>query len=172
MVCAFLLNKYSAAQDRGEAGIDPADTRQARVVSAAGLLVYALTITFAAIDWVMSIDAHWFSTIFGMLLMVGQGLTAFAFVIAHPGAAGQDASRSRSYMTSRHFHDLGKLMFAFVMLWAYLSFSQYLIIWGANLPEEITWYLQRIRGAVGLRRRCCSRSGTSCCRSCCCCRAT
>ena len=82
MLCTFLLNKYSAAQERGEAGIDPADTRQARVVAAPGLLVYALTISFAAVDWVMSINAHWYSTIFGMLLMVGQGLTAFAFVIA------------------------------------------------------------------------------------------
>jgi len=148
MLCTVLLNKYSAAQERGEAGIDPADTRQARVVAAPGLLVYALTISFAAVDWVMSINAHWYSTIFGMLLMVGQGLTAFAFVIAILALLVKTEPLA-SYLTSRHFHDLGKLMFAFVMLWAYLAFSQFLIIWGANLPEEIPWYLQRINGPWG-----------------------
>src|SRR5436190_12941761 len=136
MLCTFMLNKYSAAQERGEAGMDPADTRQARVVAAPGLLAYSLTISFAAVDWVMSINAHWYSTIFGMLLMVGQGLTAFAFVIAILALLVKTEPLA-SYLTSRHFHDLGKLMFAFVMLWAYLSFSQFLIIWGANLPEEI-----------------------------------
>jgi hypothetical protein len=148
MLCSFLLNKYSAAQDRGETGIDPADTRHARVVSAPGLLVYALTISFAAVDWVMSIDAHWYSTIFGMLFMVSQGLTAFAFVIAVLALLVKTEPVA-SYVTSRHFHDLGKLMFAFVMLWAYLAFSQFLIIWGANLPEEIPWFLERIRGPWG-----------------------
>jgi hypothetical protein len=148
MLCTFLLNKYSAAQDRGEAGIDPADTRQARVVSAPGLLVYALTISFATVDWVMSIDAHWYSTILGLLFMVGQGLTAFAFVTAMLALLVKTEPIA-SYVTSRHFHDLGKLMFAFVMLWAYLAFSQFLIIWGANLPEEIPWYLVRLRGPWG-----------------------
>ena len=148
MLCTFLLNKYSAAQDRGETGIDPADSRQARVVSAPGLLVYALTISFATVDWVMSIDAHWYSTILGLLFMVGQGLTAFAFVIAILALLARTEPIA-SYITSRHFHDLGKLMFAFVMLWAYLAFSQFLIIWGANLPEEIPWYLNRIRGPWG-----------------------
>ena len=148
MLCTFLLNKYSAAQDRGETGIDPADSRQARVVSAPGLLVYALTISFATVDWVMSIDAHWYSTILGLLFMVGQGLTAFAFVIAILALLAKTEPIA-SYVTSRHFHDFGKLMFAFVMLWAYLAFSQFLIIWGANLPEEIPWYLERIRGPWG-----------------------
>src|SRR6478735_4091075 len=148
MLCTFLLNKYSAAQERGEAGIDPADTRQARVVAAPGLLVYALTISFAAVDWVMSINAHWYSTIFGMLLMVSQGLTAFAFVIAIL-ALLIETEPLASYLTSRHFHDFGKLLLAFVMLWAYLAFSQFLIIWGANLPEEVPWYLERTTGSWG-----------------------
>jgi hypothetical protein len=148
MLCTFLLSKYSAAQERGAAGIDEADTRQARVVAAPGLLVYALTISFAAVDWVMSISAHWYSTIFGMLLMVSQGLTAFAFVIAILAMLAKSEPLA-SYVTSRHFHDYGKLLLAFVMLWAYLSFSQFLIIWGANLPEEIPWYLARVRGPWG-----------------------
>jgi hypothetical protein len=148
MLCTFLLSKYSAAQERGAAGIDEADTRQARVVAAPGLLVYALTISFAAVDWVMSINAHWYSTIFGMLLMVSQGLTAFAFVIAILAMLAKSEPLA-SYVTSRHFHDYGKLLLAFVMLWAYLSFSQFLIIWGANLPEEIPWYLERVRGPWG-----------------------
>jgi hypothetical protein len=96
----------------------------------------------------MSISAHWYSTIFGMLLMVSQGLTAFAFVIAILAMLAKSEPLA-SYVTSRHFHDYGKLLLAFVMLWAYLSFSQFLIIWGANLPEEIPWYLARIRGPWG-----------------------
>jgi hypothetical protein len=118
MLCMFFLNRYSAAQDRGDTGIDPADVRQARVVSAPGLLVYAITVSFAAVDWIMSIDAHWYSTIFGMLFMVGQGLTAFAFVIAILALLSRTEPMA-SYVTSRHFHDFGKLLFAFVMLWAY-----------------------------------------------------
>jgi hypothetical protein len=148
IVGAFLLNRYSAAQDRGEAGVVPADTRQVRVVSAPGLLIYSLTTTFASVDWLMSIDAHWYSTIFGLLLIVSQGLTAFAFVIAMLALLA-DTPPVSTYLTSRHFHDLGKLLLAFVMLWAYLAFSQFLIIWGGNLPEEVGWYVERIHGPWG-----------------------
>ena len=80
--------------------------------------------------------------------MVGQGLTAFAFVIVVL-ALLIETEPLASYLTSRHFHDFGKLLLAFVMLWAYLAFSQFLIIWAGNLPEEIPWYLQRIRGPWG-----------------------
>jgi hypothetical protein len=148
LFCMFMLNRYSAAQDRGEAGVHPGDTRPARVVAAPGLLAYALTSTFASVDWMMSIDAHWFSTIYGLLLIVGQGLSAFAFVIAML-ALLSGTEPVATYLTSRHFHDYGKLLLAFVMLWAYFSFSQFLIIWGGNLPEEVGWYVERFRGPWG-----------------------
>jgi hypothetical protein len=148
MACMVLLTRWSDAQDRGEVAVTPADSRRFRVVSAPGLLLYALTITFAGIDWVMSLDPHWFSTIFGLLLFTGQGLAAFAFVIAVLAALSA-VEPVASVVSTRQFHDLGKLLLAFVMLWAYLAFSQFLIIWAGNLPEEIPWYIERIRGGWG-----------------------
>jgi hypothetical protein len=147
--CMFFLNRWSAAQERNEVAVTEADTRRFRVISAPGLLAYCLTTTFAAVDWIMSLDPHWFSTIFGLLLIGGQGLAAFALVIAVL-ALLSDTEPVRSYLTSGHFHDLGKLLLAFVMLWAYFSFSQFLIIWGGNLPEEISWYTERMRGGWGV----------------------
>jgi hypothetical protein len=96
----------------------------------------------------MSLDPHWYSTIFGLLTVVGQGLSALAFTIAVLSLLASVAPLSR-FLSPRHFHDLGKLMLAFVMLWAYLSFSQFLIIWSGNLPEEIPWYIERMRGTWG-----------------------
>jgi hypothetical protein len=146
--CMYYLNRWSDGQDRGEVAVTAADTRRFRVVSGPGLLLYALTITFASVDWVMSLDPHWFSTIFGLLLFTGQGLAAFAFVIAIL-ALVSNVEPVASVISPRQFHDLGKLLLAFVMLWAYLSFSQFLIIWAGNLPDEIPWYLDRIRGPWG-----------------------
>ena len=112
--------------------------------SGVGLLVYVLTVSFASFDWVMSLEPQWSSSIYGAMLMVGDALSALAFVIlalnwrsqAHPVAEiSEDVA-----------HDLGNLTLAFVMLWAYMALSQYLIIWSANLPEEIGWYLARQRG--------------------------
>ena len=148
LLCAFLLNKWSDAQDRGEAAVTPEDTVRFRKLSAPGLLFLILTVTLASVDWIMSVDPHWYSTILGLLAVVGQGLSALAFtilVLAMVASSGVLAGR----LTPRHFHDLGKLLLAFVMLWAYLSFSQFLIIWSGNLPEEIPWYIERIRGGWG-----------------------
>ncbi|HSL24107.1 MAG TPA: hypothetical protein VK886_21415 [Vicinamibacterales bacterium] len=147
ILLALTLTRWSREQD--EAGLRPIGTeRKFRFVSAAGLLLYAMTITFASIDWVMSLDPHWFSTIFGILFMGGQGLSALAFVIIVL-ATVHDLPPLAGVIRPLHFHDLGKLMFAFVMLWAYFSFSQFLIIWSGNLPEEIPWYLERMRGVWG-----------------------
>src|SRR5918994_6034167 len=148
MLCSTLLNRWSAEQDRGLAQT-PADSVRFRVVSAPGLLAYVLTMTFASVDWVMSLDPHWYSTIFGLLTVAGQGLAAFALTIAVLAAIFPSGALGE-YVTARHFHDLGKLLLAFVMLWAYLSFSQFLIIWSGNLPEEIPWYLKRMRGGWGV----------------------
>ncbi len=112
------------------------------MVSGAGLVIYFLTVTFAMVDWTMSVNPHWFSTIWGMLYVGGHGLSAFAFGICVLVMLSQTAPLNR-VLTTHHFHDLGKFLFAFLMLWAYLSFSQFLIIWSANIPEEIPHYLDR-----------------------------
>ena len=92
--------------------------------------------TFASVDWVMSLEPHWYSTIYGILIIGGQVLRALAFAICVLVLLAA-ASRCRELVTAEQFHDLGNLMLAFVMLWAYFSFSQYLIIWSGNLPDEI-----------------------------------
>jgi len=138
-VMGFLLTKWSAEHDRTG---DPALLNKLSVLSGAGLCLYFLTVTFAMVDWTMSVNPHWFSTIWGMLYIGGQGLSAFAFGIVVLVMLAQAAPLNR-VLTSHHFHDLGKFLFAFLMLWAYLNFSQFLIIWSANIPEEIPHYLNR-----------------------------
>jgi hypothetical protein len=147
LVCVFLLNRWSAEQDQGRA-TTPADSVRFRKVSAPGLLFLVITVTFASVDWVMSLDPEWFSTIFGLLTISGWGLTALALTVVV--LATIDGSEAvAGVLKPRHFHDLGKLLLAFTMLWAYLSFSQYLIIWAGNLPEEIPWYVRRTTGSWG-----------------------
>jgi len=137
-----LLRRWSLEQDRtGEAGI----TRRLQVLSGPGLVLYGLTVTFAAFDWVMSIEPQWFSTIYGVIFIVGQGLAALAFAIVVTRLLA-DRKLLADTLTPNHFHDLGNLLLAFVMLWAYVAFSQYLIIWSGNIPEEIIWYVNRMAG--------------------------
>ena len=147
MLLVVLLNRWSAAQDNGE-GVTKHDSIRYRKVSAPGLLFLVITVTFASVDWVMSLEPEWFSTIFGLLTIAGYGLTGIAFTIVVLAAIDRDRPAG-SLLTPRHFHDFGKLLLAFTMLWAYLSFSQFLIIWSGNLPEEIHWYIARIRGSWG-----------------------
>ena len=149
MVIAWLLTKWSAAQDRGTDATDAAGMVKFRTVSAPGLLFLILSITFATTDWIMSLDPHWFSTIFGLMITAGYGLSALAMTIAVLAVVGP-AGALQGHLTPRHFHDLGKLLLAFTMLWAYLSFSQFLIIWSGNLPEEIPWYIERMHGGWGI----------------------
>ncbi len=138
LIC-HLLTRWSAEHDRTG---DPALLAKLSRLSGAGLVAYFITVTFAMVDWTMSVNPHWFSTIWGMLYIGGQGLSAFAFGICVLVLLAQTAPLNR-VLTSNHFHDLGKFLFAFLMLWAYLSFSQFLIIWSANIPEEIPHYLTR-----------------------------
>jgi uncharacterized membrane protein YidH (DUF202 family) len=138
LIC-HLLTRWSAEHDRTG---DPALLAKLSRLSGAGLVIYFITVTFAMVDWTMSVNPHWFSTIWGMLYIGGQGLSAFAFGICVLVLLAQTAPLNR-VLTSHHFHDLGKFLFAFLMLWAYLSFSQFLIIWSANIPEEIPHYLTR-----------------------------
>jgi hypothetical protein len=146
MLLAFLLNKYSDGQDRSNS--DGTWKPRLQAASAIGILLYGLTATFASVDWVMSLDPHWFSTIYGVMFMVGGALTAMSFVIVVLARLSRTEPMA-ALLKPGHFHDLGNLMFAFVMLWAYVSFSQYLIIWSGNLPEEIPWYLHRFHGTWG-----------------------
>ena len=138
---AYFLNRWSYEQD---AAADPRLTRRLEMMSRGGLLLYALTMTFAAMDWGMSLEPHWFSTLYGVMFMGGQGLSTFAFMIPMAALLAERQPFAR-IISPAQFHDLGKLMLAFVMLWAYFALSQYLIIWSANLPEEIPWYLARTK---------------------------
>jgi hypothetical protein len=145
MAFAFFLNHWSRQQD---AEPRRSLTRRLQLLSSAGLVVYGLTITFFSVDWVMSLEPHWFSTMYGVLYIAGQALAGFSFVIALTVVLSRYRPLSE-FINREHFHDLGKLMLAFVMFWAYVSFSQYLIIWSGNLPEEIPWYLRRLHGGWG-----------------------
>lgn len=134
---ALLLTRWSSRQDTQEV-----EYGMFGKVSGPGLLILGLTVTFASVDWVMSLDPHWFSTLFGLWFLVGQALTALAFTIVIAFLVSRHGPMAQ-VITGARFHDYGTLMFAFVMLWAYLSYSQFLIIWSANLPEEIPYYLRR-----------------------------
>jgi hypothetical protein len=139
---AYLLNKWSADQDRDGASVPQ---RRFRLLSAPGLVLYGGTITFAAVDWVMSLEPYWYSTIYPVMFATGQVLTGFAFAIAVVILLAARPPLSE-VITPRHLRDLGSLLLAFVLFWAYMSFSQFLLIWVGNLPEEVPWYLRRSRG--------------------------
>jgi hypothetical protein len=138
---SYFLNRWSLEQDRTG---DPRIARRMQALSGGGLVVYGLTITFASFDWLMSLEPHWYSTIYGVLILGGQGLSSLAFLIIVLVWLSRRPPLDQIVVPA-HFHDLGNLMLAFVMLWAYFSFSQYLIIWAGNLPAEIGWYLHRMQ---------------------------
>src|SRR5262249_12943664 len=117
--------------------------RRLKSASGFGLAAYVLSASFASFDWGMSLEPHWFSTIYGVHSIVGQALSTLCFAIVLAAFLARHEPFSR-WILPRHFHDLGNLTMAFVMLWAYVSFSQFLIIWSGNLPEEIPWYLSRV----------------------------
>ena len=131
---------------------DPAITLRLARVAAPGMLLFALSITFAAFDWIMSLDPHWFSTIFGLTYFAGGYMAFFAFTILLAKWLGTKGYL-REAINVEHYHDLGKLLFTFMVFWTYTNFSQYMLIWYANLPEETQWFaVRRENGwaAVGL----------------------
>jgi hypothetical protein len=138
----YFLSIWSAEQDSTG---DRAIASRFEALSGPGLIVYGLTATFAAIDWVMSLEPHWFSTIYGMMFMVSQALAAMSFVIIVAMLLADSPPLSAAIFPAQ-FHDLGNLLFAFTMLWAYLSFSQFLLVWSGNLQTEIPWYTSRASG--------------------------
>ncbi len=141
MTLSYFLCRWSREQDGGKLRVQ----RRLENTSRGGLVAFGLTMSFASIDWAMSLEPHWFSTIYGILFIGGQVLSSLAFAILAAAALSTQAEVAE-VMTPDRFQDLGKLLLAFVMLWAYFSFSQFLIIWAANLPEETPWYLRRLAG--------------------------
>ena len=140
--CAYIFNKWSRERD---ARPDP-NPRRFRVLAGPGLALYGLTVTFAAIDWAMSLEPHWYSTIYPAGFGVGQVLSAFAFGIVAAVALRRREPFAR-LVTPANLNDLGNLMLTFVMLWAYMAFSQFLLIWSGNIREEVPWYVARANGA-------------------------
>ncbi len=115
---------------------------KAKVIAGPGLILFSLCVNFASVDWGMSLEPKWFSTLYGVIYMVGEGLSAFAFTLIFASWLAKSEPYSR-WMNPRRFHDIGKLMFAFTLLWAYTTFAQFVIIWSGNLPNETPWYLHR-----------------------------
>ena len=138
----FSLNRLSAQQDR-EA--NPDLIARMKRSAGPGIVLWGLCVTFASIDWLMALEPHWYSTMYGVWLIGSMGLSAISFLILMSVWLWRREPMSHVLRPS-HFHDWGKLMLAFTMLWAYFSFSQFLIMWAGNLPEEIVWYKDRIAG--------------------------
>lgn len=139
---AYLLRSWSVDQDKRK---DPALADRLKAISGPGLVLLVLSLTFAATDWGMSLEPHWFSTIYGVIYLVNYSMLTLCMLTILLHLFGNKAPLS-AVMNADRVHDIGKLMFAVVCLWAYVNFAQYLIQWTGNLPEEITWYLNRILG--------------------------
>jgi hypothetical protein len=148
-VLSFLLSKWSKQTDHAGA---PDNSGRFKAVAGPGLILYGFTISFAAIDWVMSLDPSWISTIFGLLILIGEVLSAMCFAVVVERILFNYKPMSEM-LTPDFVHDHGKWMLTFIMVWAYFSFAQWLIIWAGNLPAEITFYLKRLSngwGSIGL----------------------
>ena len=143
---AYFLNRWSTEQDAPAGG--EKSTLRFRALSGPGLVLYSFSISFAVIDWVMSLQARWISTIYGFIFIVGEVLSAFCFVVIVESILSKRKPMSE-YLTPKELNDHGNFMLTFVMLWAYFSFSQLLIIWAGNLPEEISWFVRRFNGGWG-----------------------
>jgi hypothetical protein len=144
-VLSFLLSHWSKQTDRAGA---PDNTERFKAVAGPGLILYAFTISFATIDWVMSLDPSWISTIFCLIILIGEVLSAMCFAVIVERILFN--YKPMSEMLKPDFvHDHGKWLMTFIMVWAYFSFSQWLIIWAGNLPSEITFYLKRLAGGWG-----------------------
>ena len=145
LLLAFSLTHWSRMQDQTA---DRMYTKRMRVLSGPGMVLFVFTVTFASIDWFMSLEPEWYSTIYGFIFVAAWSLSALAFVVAVMANLVREEPMSL-VVAQMHFHDLGKLLLALVMLWTYFAFSQFLIVWSGNLPEEIHWYLPRTHGAWG-----------------------
>ena len=143
IVMAHFLLKWSKDQD-ATASVKP--TRKLRTLSGPGLVIYPVTMTFAALDWLMSLEKDWYSTMFAVMICIGQMLSALAFVILLLLIVRRNRQFAAIISIDETLHKIGNLLLAFTMLWAYLEFGQLLITWSGNLPHEISWYLNRVAG--------------------------
>lgn len=142
VIWIFLAYRLSALSRKLDQGPDEAVVKKMRAIAAPGLVLYALAMSFASFDWMMSLEPHWFSSIYGALYMVAGGLSTLLFMIL----VLRRVPPLRAVATAQQSHDLGNLTFAFTVLWAYMTFGQFLIIWSGNLYEETFWYLDRAAG--------------------------
>jgi len=147
LLMMFVFNSMSKQQDANRE--DRALRLRFKMLAGPGIILYVFAMSFAAIDWVMSISPHWASTIYGFLFVAGQLISSMALMIATVVLLSRSEPFA-SVLQKRHLHDLGKLLLAFVMLWAYFDFSQLLIIWSGNQPEEISFYRTRLYGGWGV----------------------
>jgi len=143
----WIFNRWSKEQDANRD--DRALRKRIKMFAGPGIILYVLAMTFAAIDWVMSVSPHWASTIYGFLFVAGQAISSMSLMIAIVALMASSEPYA-NVIQKRHLHDLGKLLFAFNMLWAYFAFSQLLIIWSGNQPEEITFYHTRFNNGWGI----------------------
>jgi len=143
------LNRLGLERDKDSPANTPYWIKKFENISGPGIVVYAVTMSAAVIYWVMSLDPTWYSSVYGLLFLVGQGYSVLALSIIVSISLSK-AEPFKTILRQTEQHDLGKFTFAFVMLNIYLAFSQFLIIWSGNLPEEIPWYLDRIRGHWGI----------------------
>ena len=141
IVMAYFLLKWSKEQET-TASVEP--TRKMRTLSGPGLVIYPVTMTFAALDWLMSLEKDWYSTMFAVMICIGQMLSALAFVILLLSVVRLSRQFAPIISIEETLHKIGNLLLAFTMLWAYLEFGQLLITWSGNLPNEISWYLNRV----------------------------
>jgi hypothetical protein len=142
LLSLFFLRLSRRQDATGDDGL----SRQMIRWSGPAILVFALTLTFASFDWIMSLDPQWYSTMFGVYFFAGSVVSCFAFLCVLTLRL-QDSGCLRGVLTLEHFHDLGKLLFAFTVFWAYIAFSQFFLIWYANLPEETAYYFHRTQGS-------------------------
>ena len=142
LTLSYFLNKWSGEQDRTA---DPSLAKKLEGISGPGLILWGIVVTYSMIDWVMSLEPKWFSTIYGMIFMIVGALTAMSFIILMLRRLS-DGAPFKGAVTAGQYNDLGNLMLTFTMLWAYLSFSQFLIIWSGNIKDEIPWYITRAFG--------------------------
>ena len=150
LACAGVVVQSLVAGSRTRNREDRALRRRFKMLAGPGIILYVLAMTFAAIDWVMSLSPHWASTIYGFIFVAGRRSPRCALMIISRRAALRLRTLTPASFEKRHLHDLGKLLFAFNMLWAYFAFSQLLIIWSGNQPEEITFYRTRLYGGWGV----------------------
>jgi len=144
-VLGTLLHRLSTAQDSSATSERDRKVHTLRKISAVGIFLWAMSLSFGAVDWVMSLQPHWYSTMFGVYFFAASILSFFAFMTLV--AIGlQNAGLLKNAITTEHYHDLGKFVFGFTVFWAYIAFSQFVLIWYANLPEETEFYILRLEG--------------------------